>query len=175
VERPNRNGSSQVVDFTVKPQEYLSDGTPSNTTLQQAYPSFDMSAVSFHQSVADQKLVMDRCTVQSFHNYSFVWNSTAVIFGVDGNYSATITTNVPQLPGVLSLAHWSDGNQNYSGGPPLSPATMIVSRAWVWYNSSTPSPPNCQNVSLQSCSTGPPTSSGLPFVCSPSMPFIHAP
>jgi hypothetical protein len=70
-----------------------------------------------------------------------VWNASSIEFAVDGNFNSQITTNVPQAPGVLSLSHWSDGNPQYSGGPPTSKATLTVSRSWAFYNATRASLP----------------------------------
>jgi len=70
-----------------------------------------------------------------------VWNASSIEFAVDGNFSSQITTNIPQDPGVLSFSHWSDGNPQYSGGPPTSKATLTVSRSWVFYNATRASLP----------------------------------
>ena len=40
------DNGSQEVQFSVKPQEFLPNGQASDSTLQRAYPSFDLSAVS---------------------------------------------------------------------------------------------------------------------------------
>lgn len=117
--------SPETVNFSVKPQAFMPNGQATNTTFQQARPSFDLSA--------------------GFHNYSFVWDASTVNYAIDGNWSSQITVNVPQAPGVLSLSLWSDGNQNYSGGPPASTATVTVSRSWVFYNATGASLP-CQQT-----------------------------
>ena len=75
-----------------------------------------------------------RICLEDYHIYSVVWYPSSIRFAVDSNYSAVITHNVPQRPGVLALSHWSDGNPYYSGGPPSSPAVLHISRAWVLYN-----------------------------------------
>jgi len=108
VEYVSKDPSQPIVNFSVKPQIYLPSGAASNETYQQARPAFDLST--------------------SFHNYSFVWNTSAVSFAIDGNWSAVVATNVPSSPGVLSFVHWSDGNPNYSGGPPASPATLTIKK-----------------------------------------------
>ena len=68
--------------------------------------------------------------------YSFAWDPTRVAYAIDGNWNDanTITTNVPQNPGMLSLSHWSDGNPNFSGGPPTSPTAITVSSMTAYYN-----------------------------------------
>jgi hypothetical protein len=85
--------------------------------------------------------------LQGFHNYRFVWDLSSVEFAIDGNWSSQITANVPQAPGVLSLSLWSDGNQNYSSGPPMSTATLTVSHSWVFYNATGVSMP-CKETNV---------------------------
>jgi len=133
VEYVSKDPTEPIVNFSVKPQIYLPAGGASNLTYQQARPAFDLST--------------------SFHNYSFVWNASAVRFGIDGNWSAVLTSNVPPSPGVLSFTHWSDGNPNYSGGPPVAPATLTIKKAYVFYNATGGSLP-CVTATV-ACSNGP--------------------
>jgi hypothetical protein len=112
----NGNDTDPFVNFSVKPQIYLPDGSASNLTFQQARPSFDLW--------------------ESFHTFTILWTPTLVSFAIDGNWSSsTIATNVPTSPGSISISHWSDGNPKYSGGPPIIPATVTVSKVWAYYNS----------------------------------------
>lgn len=110
---PDQN---QTIKYSVKPQQYDANNAPLNTTLQTYTPGFNTSA--------------------DLHTYSFVWNSSSVLYAVDDVWSSPITTNVPSLPGVLSMSHWSDGNPRYSGGPPSSDSIVTINRVWVFYNAS---------------------------------------
>jgi beta-glucanase (GH16 family) len=103
--------------YTVKPQIYLDNGNPSNTTFQEE--AWNSTSTSF-----DQK----------FHEWSFVWLPDIVHFGLDAKYPRHLTTNVPRAPGRLALNHWSDGNRNYSLGPPTKDSTVTVSFLWAVYN-----------------------------------------
>ena len=103
--------------YSVKPQIYLDSGVPSNSTYQQE--TWNDTSVPFDQD---------------FHEWSFVWLPDIVYFGLDANYSRFLTTNVPQGPGRLALSHWSDGNPNYSQGPPTQSSTVTISSLWAVYN-----------------------------------------
>jgi hypothetical protein len=43
------------------------------------------------------------------------------------------------------MSLWSDGNPNFSGGPPTSTATLTVHRSWVFYNATGASLPCKKN------------------------------
>lgn len=99
--------------YTVKPQIYFENGNPSNDTYQ--------------REVGD---IRDN----EFHDWSWVWLPDIVHFGLDSTYSTNLTVNVPQAPGKLAMSHWSDGNPNYSLGPPTRDATATLSSIWAIYN-----------------------------------------
>jgi len=141
IESPNNNN---LVDYSVKPQLYTAAGGPASSTLKQVHPQTDLSLGP--------------------HNYTFIWNPTRVDFSVDGQFNDSITTNVPQLPGTLSLSHWSDGNPGYSGGPPTQNATLTITKVFAYYNASTPvpCPASCTTSSSTGTSTGKPASSRNP-------------
>jgi hypothetical protein len=103
--------------YSVKPQVYLDKGVPSNSTYQQE--TWNDTSVPFDQD---------------FHDWSFVWLPDIVYFGLDAKYSRFLTTNVPQAPGHLALSHWSDGNPDYSQGPPTQSTTVTIQSLWAIYN-----------------------------------------
>ncbi|KAL9932808.1 hypothetical protein V8E36_008507 [Tilletia maclaganii] len=76
-----------------------------------------------------------------FHTWSFQWNPTYVSYGLDGVYDNVINVNVPQAPGVVSFSHWSDGNPNYSGGPPTEATILTFRRTWAFWNDTRASMP----------------------------------
>ena len=115
--------------YTVKPQIYLSDGSPSNHTYQR-------------QSWNDTRAIFD----QRFHDWAFVWLPEVVHYGLDGNYSSFLTTNVPQAPGRLALSHWSDGNPLYSLGPPTQTSTNAIPFVWAVYNDTNARPLACKKA-----------------------------
>jgi beta-glucanase (GH16 family) len=122
-------GDHPTLLYTVKPQIYLDNGNPSNSTDQQE--TWDDTSVSFDQD---------------FHEWSFVWLPDIVHFGLDATYSRFITTNVPQVPGRLALSHWSDGNPKYSLGPPMQNSTVTISLLWAVYNDTKASALTCKKA-----------------------------
>jgi beta-glucanase (GH16 family) len=116
--------------YTVKPQLYLDNGNPANSTYQREAWNGTASSLT-----------------KDFHDWSFLWLPDIVHFGLDADYSRSITTNVPQAPGRLALSHWSDGNPRYSLGPPIEPSTATVSFLWAVYNDVNASALTCKATS----------------------------
>lgn len=48
----------------------------------------------------------------------------------------SMTQDVPTAPGHLTLSHWSTGNPNWSGGPPVTDAVLTVEYVKGYFNSS---------------------------------------
>ncbi|KAH7146715.1 concanavalin A-like lectin/glucanase domain-containing protein [Dactylonectria estremocensis] len=115
--------------YTVKPQIYLPNNNPVNSTYQR-------------QAWNDTRASFD----EDFHEWSFVWLPDIVHFGLDANYTKSITTNVPQAPGRLALNQWSDGNSNYSLGPPTKDSTVAVSFLWAVYNDTNANALTCKKA-----------------------------
>lgn len=129
--------------YTVKPQIYFPNGNPSNDTYQRETGG-----------IRDNH----------FHDWSWVWTPDIVHFGLDAKYSTNITTNVPQAPGRLAMNHWSDGNPNYSLGPPTKDATAALSLIWAVYNDTDANPLSCKKATSACTVTNgvfqPPSGSG---------------
>ncbi|KAJ7599020.1 concanavalin A-like lectin/glucanase domain-containing protein [Mycena floridula] len=134
IELTDPSNLQQTFKYSVKPQQYSVTGTPLPTTLLEYVPNFDVG--------------------EGFHTHSFIWDASSVAFGLDDVWSSPITTNVPTNPGVISMSHWSDGNEKFSGGPPTVDSTMTIQRLWVFYNTTESSVTlACQN-SRTPCSYG---------------------
>lgn len=103
--------------YSTKPQLYSPDGNPLASTLQQ--DTFNGSAAAFDDN---------------FHEWSFIWLPDIIHYGIDSNYSKSITTNIPQEPGRIALSHWSNGDPNYSQGPPTQDSTVVASFFQAVYN-----------------------------------------
>ncbi|KAL9100923.1 MAG: hypothetical protein Q9163_003759 [Psora crenata] len=75
-----------------------------------------------------------------FHEYRFDWSRDAVAFYADGELLTTMnrTAAVPSSPGHVTLSHWSNGNPEWSAGPPAGDAVMTVSYLKAYFNSSLP-------------------------------------
>ena len=71
---------------------------------------------------------------QDFHEYRFDWMPDRIDFYVDGSLVRTTTENLPESPGHLMLSHWSNGDPNWSGGPPMENAVMTVGYVKAYFN-----------------------------------------
>lgn len=71
-----------------------------------------------------------------YHEYRFDWLSDRISFYADSVWLTDIVVDVPNSPGALFLNHWSNGDPNWSGGPPASDAVMTVSYVKAYFNSS---------------------------------------
>lgn len=75
-----------------------------------------------------------------YHEYRFDWLPGSVTFFADGVplFSITNVSVVPTDPGHLIVNHWSNGDPNWSGGPPDQDAVATVSYVKAYFNSSDP-------------------------------------
>jgi beta-glucanase (GH16 family) len=89
-----------------------------------------------------------------FHEYRFDFLAGRVLFYADGKVLATMTNDdddngsgagagaggnaVPTTSGNLILSHWSNGNADWSGGPPARDAATVVRYVKAYYNASSP-------------------------------------
>lgn len=74
-----------------------------------------------------------------FHEYRFDFLEDRVLFYADGILLAAMndsTGAVPTTSGNLILSHWSNGNPQWSGGPPREDAASVVRYVKAYYNSS---------------------------------------
>ncbi|KAI7869080.1 concanavalin A-like lectin/glucanase domain-containing protein [Spinellus fusiger] len=113
-------------NFAVQPQIYNEDGSASNLTSERYRPSFNPT--------------------EDFHEYRFDWTPEKVDFYVDTDHVYTMTTHVPNAPGRAILNHWTDGNPNFSAGPPKQNAILEVASMTLFFNSSTKAQPACRHT-----------------------------
>lgn len=73
-----------------------------------------------------------------FHEYRFDFVPGRVVFLADGAVLADMSqsSGVPTHAGHLAMNHWSNGNADWSGGPPASDAVMEVRYLKAYFNSS---------------------------------------
>ena len=74
----------------------------------------------------------------SFLEYRFDWLPDRVDFSLNGRLLHSVPAPVPHLPGALYLAHWSNANPRWSGGPPRHDAPLAISYVKAYFNSSAP-------------------------------------
>lgn len=72
-----------------------------------------------------------------FHEYRFDYGPGRVVFLADSEVLAAMEgENIPSSGGHLILQHWSNGNDLWSGGPPLQDSTLAISYVKAYFNSS---------------------------------------
>jgi hypothetical protein len=103
--------------------------------------------------------------LQDFHEYRFDWLPNQAIFYIDGEQVNNLYTNIPTTPGRIMLNHWTDGNKNFSEGPPTRDAVMEIKNMTLFYNASTDTGPEMKCEIMQNaCNMNgfTPTESTLP-------------
>jgi beta-glucanase (GH16 family) len=72
--------------------------------------------------------------LQDYHEYRFDWIPGQAIFYIDGQEANRLYTNIPTVPGRILVNHWTDGNANFSQGPPQQNAIMEVQNITMFFN-----------------------------------------
>lgn len=105
---------------------------------------------------------------QGFHEYRFDWMPDRIDFYLDGSLAWTTTENIPSAEGRLMLNHLSNGNPEWSGGPPVEDAVMTVAYVKAYFNTTSsfdmPNPacggPRADTVCVVPDQTSPPEPKG---------------
>lgn len=69
-----------------------------------------------------------------YHEYRFDWTTTSIDFYVDDKHLTSFTRYDPDASGTLMLNHWSNGDPNWSGGPPATDTAITVSYIKAYFN-----------------------------------------
>ncbi|KAJ3788302.1 concanavalin A-like lectin/glucanase domain-containing protein [Lentinula aff. detonsa] len=107
------DNSHQHVQYTNQP------GTINGEVDNDAYRDVDVSGANF----------------TAFGEHRFDWLETATEYYYNSNLTATITKNVPTSPSEIVLNVWSNGDPEFSQGPPTSNATATVEYIKLYFNS----------------------------------------
>ncbi|KAI1374622.1 glycoside hydrolase family 16 protein [Hypoxylon crocopeplum] len=108
---------------------------PVNLVLQ----SQESKAAGFDASkTADfRKINLPFDPTTAFHEYRIDFLPDRVLFYADAELLTEMNgTGVPSTPGNLQLSHWSNGNADWSQGPPTTDATTTISYVKAYFNSS---------------------------------------
>ena len=125
------------MEFLSREFDYDNDIYPLNLVIQTPESKdrgFDARGTGTFKTV---NLTFD--PTEDFHEYRFDFMPGIVNFYVDSKKVSEMESDkVPSVGGHLILQHWSNGNPNWSGGPPEKVATMTVSYVKAYFNSSDP-------------------------------------
>lgn len=70
----------------------------------------------------------------AFHEYRIDWVPSQTEMWVDGKQTSTLTQYVPSIPGEIILNSWSNGDPQWSQGPPTQNATLQVKNVQLYFN-----------------------------------------
>ncbi|KAL8691468.1 MAG: hypothetical protein Q9218_003312 [Villophora microphyllina] len=128
---------SQEIDMEFLSHQFNKTSHPVNLVLQSeasiaaGYDAAHTSAFQVHQLPFNPS--------GGFHEYRFDWFPDRVEFYADGVLLDTMSgEGVPSTPGHMTLSHWSNGDPNWSAGPPSQDAIMTVNYAKGYFNSTDP-------------------------------------
>ncbi|KAL9583923.1 MAG: hypothetical protein Q9212_002421 [Teloschistes hypoglaucus] len=126
---------SQEIDMEFLSQQFNASSHPVNLVLQSeasiaaGYDAVKTGTFQIHQLPFNPS--------GGFHEYRFDWFPDRVEFYADGVLLRTMSGDgVPTSPGHMTLSQWSNGDPNWSAGPPTEDAIMTVNYAKGYFNSS---------------------------------------
>ena len=68
------------------------------------------------------------------HEYRVDWTDGQTQWFIDGQVVFTATDNVPSQPGTWLWNNWSDGDIQWSAGPPASDAVLKIKQIEMYYD-----------------------------------------
>lgn len=116
--------------------EFNDTSRPVNLVLQS--PESEKAGFNAANTGTFQIRQLNFTPTEGFHEYRFDWSPDAVEFYADGVLLDTMTSAVPTAPGHITLSHWSNGDPNWSAGPPTDDAILTVEYLKGYFNSSDP-------------------------------------
>ncbi|CAG7851373.1 SubName: Full=Uncharacterized protein {ECO:0000313/EMBL:CCA71283.1} [Serendipita indica DSM 11827] len=84
---------------------------------------------------AHKDVVVPGADFTAFGEHRIDWLPSASEYYYQGSKTATITKNVPNTPSELVLNVWSNGDPNFSRGPPTADAIATVQWVQLYFNS----------------------------------------
>ncbi|KAI8887010.1 glycoside hydrolase family 16 protein [Backusella circina FSU 941] len=136
--------------FAVHPGLIGEDGRASFLTHENHELGFDPTEASKKKKKNQQPRMQLTFIKQAFHEYRFDWFPNLVIFYIDGIEWYQMTTNILNQPSRFMFNHWTDGNQNFSQGPPVENAYLYIKSMTFFFNYTNEDnvlvSPACQNT-----------------------------
>ncbi|KAJ4334570.1 hypothetical protein N0V95_009134 [Ascochyta clinopodiicola] len=125
--------NSQEIDMEFLSHEFNSSGGAVNLVLQspESVAHGNDAAGTPTYKVAPLPFQPDNM----FHEYRFDWTADRVAFYVDGAFLWEMTEQIPGEGGGIFFNHWSNGDPNWSAGPPDADTVMTLSYMKGYFNS----------------------------------------
>ncbi|MCJ1308983.1 hypothetical protein MMC25_002638 [Agyrium rufum] len=125
---------TQEIDVELLSRQFNSTSNPVNLVLQS--PAAEQAGDDASGTPSFSVIQLPFSPSGEFHEYRFDWTPENVTFFADGQPLKTMAVAVPSSPGHILLSQWSDGNPNWSGGPPTKDSVSTVSYFKAYFNSS---------------------------------------
>lgn len=132
------HNDSQEIDMESLSRQQNSSAHPINLVIQSA----DSVDAGFNAAgTADfVPYDLDFDPSEAYHEYRFDWMPGRVDMWADGKWLHSFIEGTPDSPGAIHLIHWSNGDPEWSGGPPAEDAVLMVNYVDMYFNSSSSSP-----------------------------------
>lgn len=85
-------------------------------------------------TLSQSVLQINKSITLDFIEYRFDWFKDRVEFYIDGLYYTSLTTNVPHSPGKVIVNHRSNGNPNWTKGPPEISSRVVIKYIEMYFN-----------------------------------------
>lgn len=127
------------MEFLSKDFDHSKKAYPVNLVLQSRAAAAHGYDASQTDNFMQANLPFD--PTADFHEYRIDYNPSEILFYADRVLLAKMDgSNVPSPTshGHLILSHWSNGNPNWSGGPPKEKASLVIRYLKAYFNSTDP-------------------------------------
>lgn len=130
---------TQEIDIEFLSEQFSHSNSSYSVNLVLQTPQSEAANYDASKTGAFLKVDLPFDPTEDFHEYRFDFFASRVLFYADSTLLAAMngsTGGVPTTSGNLILSHWSNGNVNWSGGPPRVDAVSVVKYVKAYYNSS---------------------------------------
>lgn len=103
-------------------------------------------------TLSQKTIISDKNPQSGYIEYRFDWFKDRVDFFLDNKNYHSLSLNVPNNPGNIVINHRSNGNPNWSSGPPVSFSDLTINYIDFYYNRTTGD--DCREINAISGSFG---------------------
>ncbi|KZT29563.1 glycoside hydrolase family 16 protein [Neolentinus lepideus HHB14362 ss-1] len=114
---------------------YKSDTEETDIEFLSSDPTYYNTVHYTNQPHTTQEVQVNGADFTAFGDHRFDWLPSATTFYYNNQKEATITANVPTVASNFLLNVWSDGDPEWTQGPPTSNAIATVQWVELYFNS----------------------------------------